>query len=64
MQTSFVPKTRADAGCVLLLRATECGGAIVFEEGIRPCGTSSSLQGDETGKPQPFLDVFDCSDLE
>ena len=29
-----------------------------------PGGTASSFQGDETTKPEPFLDGFDSSDLE
>ena len=41
-----------------------CGGAADCEEGFRPCGTSSSFQGDEATQPEPFLDGFDCSNLE
>ena len=41
-----------------------CGGATGREEGVRPCGTSSSFQGDETAKPEPVLDGSDCSNLK
>ena len=42
----------------------ECGGAAGREEGVRPCGTSSSFQGHETTKPDPVLDRFDSSNQE
>ena len=41
-----------------------CGGAVGRAEGVRPCGTSSSFQGDETTKPEPVLDGLDCINLE
>ena len=40
-----------------------CGGAAGREEGIRPCGTSSSFQGGETTKPELVVDGFDRSNL-
>ena len=56
------PKTHADAGLFLLLKAAElsrewqrehCGGSAGGEKGVRTCGTPSSFQGDETTKPEP-----------
>ena len=41
-----------------------CGGAGGCKEGFQPCGTVSSFEGDELAKLEPFLDGFDCSDLE
>ena len=36
-----------------------CGGKVGREEGIRPCGTSSSSQVEETTKLEPLLDGSD-----
>ena len=59
-------------GCLVVLAAEggrvvsrvaerNCGRAAGCEEGFRPCGTSSSFQGDEIAKIESFLDVFhDC----
>ena len=56
VQTAFVPKTHAEVGLFLLLKAAElssrvaernCGGTAGREESVRPCGPSSGLQGNE-----------------
>ena len=73
VQTAFVPKTHADAGLFLLLKAAElsrewqrenCGGTAGREESIRPCGPSSGLQGNEAARCELVLDGFDCCNLE
>ena len=46
----FVPA--AESGrAVSRMAEGNCGGAAGREEGGRPCGTSSSFQGDEPTKP-------------
>ena len=72
MQTAFVPKTHADTGLFLLLQTAElsrewqinCGDTIGREEGVRPRGSSSGLQGNETTRCKPVLDGTDRRDLE
>ena len=73
VQTAFVPKTHADSGLFLLLKAAELSrewqketvvGGAGRTEGVRPCGPLRCFQGDEIAKPQPVLDGFDRSNLE
>ena len=72
-QTAFVPKTHADAGLFLLLKAAELSREwqkeIVVvqlgrEESVRPRGPSSGLQGNETASCEFVLDGSDCCNLE
>ena len=41
-----------------------CGGTVGREEGVRPCGPSSGLQGNETARCELVFDGLDCGDLE
>ena len=41
-----------------------CGCTVGSEEGVRPCGTSSGLQGNEIARCEFVFDGFDCDDLE
>ena len=41
-----------------------CGGATGREEGLRPRGPSSCLQGNEIAKCEPVFDGLDCCNLE
>ena len=67
VQTAFVPRTHADAGLFLLLKAAELSREwqkeIVVvqlgrEESVRPCGPSSGLQGNEAARCELVLDGF------
>ena len=73
VQTTFVPKTHADACLFLLLQSRRelsrvaernCGSTIGREESVRPCGPSSGLQGNEAARCEPVLDGIDCCNLE
>ena len=54
------------ASCRIVERMAErnCGGTVGREEGDRPCGPSSGLQGNETARCELVFDGLDCGDLE
>ena len=54
------------AGCRIVERMAEknCGGTSGLEEGVRSCGSSSGLQGNETTRCESVLDGIDCCNLE
>ena len=56
----------ADAGSGVIERMAKrnCGGAVGREEGVRPCGPSCGLQGNETARCELVFDGLDCGDLE
>ena len=42
----------------------DCSGTTGREEGVRPCGPSSGLQGNEIARSELVLDGIDCGNLE
>ena len=68
-----MPKTHADAGLFLLLKAAELSREwqreiVVVQLDVKkafgPCGPSSGLQGHETARCESVFDGLDCGNLE
>ena len=51
-------------GTVSRVAERDCSGTTGREEGVRPCGPSSGLQGNEIARCELVLDVLDCGNLE
>ena len=51
-------------GTVSRMAERDCSGTTGREEGVRPCGPSSGLQGNEIARCELVLDGLDCGNLE